>query len=325
MPRPRSKDRDLPPRMHRKHGAFWHKQGNTWTRLAPLDDLVLAFSRYAQLEAGDDGDTLQHAINRFLERQVPTLKTTTQRDYRAACSALAAWAGHMRIDEIKPRDVARYLSECRPATVANKRIAVLSSICAAEVSAGRIDFNPCLGVRKNRQPRRDYVPTHEDLAALRAKIQPNIQVAMDLALATALRLSDLLALRRSDCLDVGLRATIGKTGGATVYEWTDQLREIVGRAGREWLVEGRNGRYTMSGFESTWQKAKRRAGFGHVRWHDLRARALTDAKRAGGRDYAQALAAHADGSTTERYIRERGEQRVRPLVVDCLQSDRLVK
>ncbi len=36
-------------------------------------------------------------------------------------------------------------------------------------------------------------------------------------------------------------------------------------------------------------------------------------RRQGGRDYAQAVAGHADGSTTERYIRNRDYQRVVPI------------
>lgn len=311
--RPRKKDRDLPPRMHRKHGAFWHVKGSKWTRLAGLDDQPGAFREYAALESDSGGDRLSDAVTRFLTSHVPTLSPATQKDYTAACMALTAWAGHLRVSEITPRDVARYLAECQPATLANKRIAVLSSICGREVSAGRCDFNPCLGVRKRRNPKREYLPSQAELDDLRGKLPPRLQAAMDLALLTALRLGDLLALKRSDWTEDGLRVRVRKTKNLVVYERTEELAEVIARCGKDYLVEGRDGGYTVSGFESTWQKAKIRAGYPHIRWHDLRARALTDAAQVGGRDYAQALAAHASGTTTERYLRDRGEVRVMPL------------
>ncbi len=50
-----------------------------------------------------------------------------------------------------------------------------------------------------------------------------------------------------------------------------------------------------------------------LHFHDIRAKALTDAKREAGRDYAQALAGHASGEMTEAYVRARDTQIVRPL------------
>ncbi len=56
-----------------------------------------------------------------------------------------------------------------------------------------------------------------------------------------------------------------------------------------------------------------RAGVEDAHFHDIRAKSLTDANRAAGRDYAQALAGHADGSMTEVYVRARDTQTVKPL------------
>jgi len=41
-----------------------------------------------------------------------------------------------------------------------------------------------------------------------------------------------------------------------------------------------------------------------LHFHDLRAKAVTDAKRAHGRDFAQALAGHASCEMTDAYVRD---------------------
>jgi integrase len=46
---------------------------------------------------------------------------------------------------------------------------------------------------------------------------------------------------------------------------------------------------------------------------DLRGTCLTRAKQAGGLDYAQALAGHANRTTTEGYIARKDTTKVRPI------------
>jgi len=308
MGRKRRKDKDLPAGMYRKHGAFWLVKGGKWTRLAALDDLAGALSRYAQLQRSDD-DTVSGAISRYRVAELEKLSVRTQEDYGRSLAALDKWAGHMALDAIRPGDVVRYLRELRPPSAANRNISVLSAIYRAEIDAGRCDFNPCLGVRRHKQKQREYLPPPSEIAAIqRACGGPPFDNAIALALVTALRLGDMLALTRDDCTDEGLRARISKTGNVILFKWTPELKEIVDRCGDPVLIGNRKGKpYTVSGFESLWQRHKKAAGFAHVRWHDFRARALTDAHRARGLDYAQALAAHASAATTERYLRDRGE------------------
>jgi integrase len=41
-----------------------------------------------------------------------------------------------------------------------------------------------------------------------------------------------------------------------------------------------------------------------IHFHDLRAKAVTDAKRLHGRDFAQAFAGHASGDMKDAYVRD---------------------
>ncbi|WP_215883824.1 tyrosine-type recombinase/integrase [Acidithiobacillus sulfurivorans] len=71
--------------------------------------------------------------------------------------------------------------------------------------------------------------------------------------------------------------------------------------------------YSVSGWNSAWRRIVAKAGVEDIHFHDIRAKALTDAKRVAGRDYAQALAGHASGDMTEAYIRAREAERITPL------------
>jgi integrase len=65
-----------------------------------------------------------------------------------------------------------------------------------------------------------------------------------------------------------------------------------------------NPRSWASGFNSIWRRQKIKAGLEDIHFHDLRAKAVTDAKRLHGRDFAQALAGHASGDMTDAYVRD---------------------
>ncbi|WP_291523181.1 tyrosine-type recombinase/integrase [Acidithiobacillus sp.] len=71
--------------------------------------------------------------------------------------------------------------------------------------------------------------------------------------------------------------------------------------------------YSENGSLWAWKRLCVRASVEDAHFHDIRAKSLTDANRTAGRDYAQALAGHADGSMTEVYVRARDTQTVKPL------------
>ena len=71
--------------------------------------------------------------------------------------------------------------------------------------------------------------------------------------------------------------------------------------------------HSTSGFNSAWKRLKNKVGLSDIHFHDIRAKALTDAKRIAGSDYAQALGNHASVETTEIYIKSREVNTVRPL------------
>jgi len=51
-----------------------------------------------------------------------------------------------------------------------------------------------------------------------------------------------------------------------------------------------------------WRRVKTKADLPDLHFHDLRVKAVTDAKRTHDRDFAQALAGHASGEMTDGTI-----------------------
>ena len=197
---------------------------------------------------------------------------------------------------------------------------MLSSVYQQALRWGWVDSNPCRGVRRNPERPRDRHVSDREIAALREACDGQMRCIIELVLLTGLRKGDVLAIRLSDLRPDGLYVEISKTRRRLLFEWTPALTDVIDHTkrlrrvvGSLYLFANRKGQpYTTVGFDSIWQGLKKRSGLTFT-FHDLRARALTDAKHQGGRDYAQALAGHQDGSTTERYIRNRDVERVRPL------------
>ncbi|MEN8131251.1 MAG: tyrosine-type recombinase/integrase [Pseudomonadota bacterium] len=82
----------------------------------------------------------------------------------------------------------------------------------------------------------------------------------------------------------------------------------------EYCYPNRTGQpYTVSGFDSIWRRLVKRNGMQDLHFHGIRAKSITDAKRMGGQDYAQALAGHESRGTTKGYIKSKETELVRPL------------
>lgn len=333
MPRRRSRHPGLPPRLQKKGKAYYYTPYvDGRQRWIPLgSDYPRALRRWAEYEGGDRRvSTVADALDRFLIEVVPLKADATQREYRRADPLIRKVFGRQRLDEVRPSHIAAYLTERQAmgAPVAgNREVAYLSTVYSHAIRWGAHDAaNPCLGVARNRQGKRDRWLTDEEIAALKAAGGEIDIVAIDLVLLTALRRADALAVSLDDATDTGLRARISKrsrseTGWWITYEWTPALRELIERAERlprraktRTLLTTTRGRpFSLWGWDTRWQRLVRRAGVADVHFHDLRARALTDAHAAHGRDYAQALAAHVSGQTTELYIRARQGRVVRPI------------
>lgn len=105
--------------------------------------------------------------------------------------------------------------------------------------------------------------------------------------------------------------TAKSTGVTLEIEITPDLLDVIRRVKATGTVKGmtlfhgiKGKPYSKDGIETAWQRACARQGINDAHFHDLRARALSDAKRRGlALVDIQDAAGHSSVTTTESYLR----------------------
>ena len=317
MGRHRKHRRDLPAYVYHRSGAYYFvDRAGKWHRLG--DEFHDAMIRYAEINSSNKTlFTLAQIMDSYQSKIVPTKADKTQRDYIRALSMLRSVFGHMRPEDVEPKDVYRYMSE-RPRVTANREKAVLSAVFSYAIRKGLANANPCRLVQRNEEKPRDRYVDDWEFKALRNIVPESVRCAMDLALLTGLRESDILHLRRTDLTEDGLLVKPSKRSKPLLFEMTPELRAAVDRAkalpgniGSVFLIHNRHGQpYTLTGFSSIWQRYMKKALKDQLiklrfTFHDLRAKSGSDHE-------SGAQLGHQDPRTTNRVYRRR-PRKVTPL------------
>lgn len=319
MGRRRTKNLKLPPRMQKKGHVFYYTpfvHGKLkWIRLS--DNYAQAIAAWAKHEGSTNiGTTVGHALDRVLIEFVPTKAPPTQREYIRYASALRPIFADTALCDVRPTHIAQYLDMSRAKVQANREIALLSIVYKYAIRWGWCDRNPCIGVSRNKEHHRKRYIEDDELEILRGLANDQMRAMIDLVYLTGMRKGDMLRLRLSDLQPDGIHIEQGKTGKRQIFVWTQSLQQVVDRArglrrrvGTLYLFASRSGQpYTSSGFDSIWQRMKKKSGLIDLHFHDLRAKTGSDS---GSTAEAAELLGHADPRTTQRY-RRKGVN-VRPL------------
>lgn len=264
-------------------------------------------------------------IERYVQEAVPRLAPRTQRDYAEHVKKLREVFGNMPPRSIRPVHIAEYLRlRGQDAPIqANREVAVLSVVFAFAMQWGYVDRNPCVGVKRHPEKGRDRYITDAEFAAVQATAGELLSTVMEFAYITAMRKGDILSLRLDQITTEGIIVKQGKTGKRQLFPWTPDLRRVVDRAkalprpirGLHLFCTRRGQPYTVTGFNAMWNRVQVKwaaSGAQRFTFHDIRAKALTDAKRQGLD--AQKLAGHASPAMTEHYIKAREIETVATLV-----------
>lgn len=325
MGRRRTKNFDLPPRVHLKGKMYYYVTTDSprkWRKLHA--DLAIAKRMWAEIE-GEQVNPLDYTFHgiaaRYRKDVIPTKAPQTQRDNERELQKLEAVFGSMPIDAIKPHHIKRYLEERgKTAKVrANREKALFSHVFNYAREHGFTDSpNPCAGVKGHRETGRDkYIEDAEYLAVWNCA-DYTIQDAMDLAYLTGQRPADLLKLNRSDIRDGMLWFTQNKTGKKLRIEIVGELKLLIDRilsrehskkGGDALLQDGNGQRLTTGALRSRFDKAREIAGV-DFQFRDIRAKAATDTEDL---TRAQRLLGHKTRTMTEHYTRNRKGDKVSPL------------
>lgn len=193
------------------------------------------------------------------------------------------------------------IADGRP-VAANKEIQCLSRIFRlAKTEWGYTEYNPCLQIEYNHEAPRDQY--HDDDAFMKVYEQafPVMQCMMDLAQMHGARRGMLIKMSLACIKDDGLLLPLNKKKPSDPQRyqkiiWTPGLRHVIDRAldlrqkvrgGKKEVADldtaplflNRFGKaITETGFNSDWQRTRKRAGYGkhQFHFHDIKAKSVSD-------------------------------------------------
>jgi integrase len=254
--------------------------------------------------------TVDQMLEEAIEAMRDTIAPNTLHNYNIYRRHLAAVFD--RPEDITQADVLRYLRKC-PRMTFRGEVGLLSQGFVLWMEERGLTFNPCFGVKIKRPgSRRRRLLSDAEMDAIVSKADERLAVAIELAYATGLRISDLCRMRWDHVLT-------RKTGVRQEYENTDDLAALIARAralqarvGSLYVLCLRGGRkWDVRYLREKWHEARKAAGVAHAIFHDIRAAAATEVDRQGGN--AQLFLGHKDAKTTMIYLRGLKINIVRPL------------
>ena len=252
-------------------------------------------------------------IERAHQQITRNISTNTLKQYDQAKHTLQNILAEYAPSQVLPRDVAAIKNHYadRP-NMGNRIISYLRMVFALAVEWQEVDSNPCIGIKRHAEKKRDRYLTDDELTAIRHQSTPNLRAIIDIAYLTGQRIGDILAIRLSDVTDEGIQFRQQKTKQRLLVSMTPELKTAIEIAkalprhvrGMTLFCTMRGGRpYSYGTVRDMYNRATSLAKIEDTTFHDLRAKSLTDAKSQGKN--AVALGGHADPQMTERYIRQR--------------------
>lgn len=310
MSRPRKHRSNLPPCVYQKHGAFWLVKRNKWTKLGV--DFGAAMAAYGAMFAAPTGG-MPALIERVLTSITPKLAKSTVEQYHVAARKLKEIMAEFSPEQVRPKHVAGIkVSMADTPAMANRCLSFLRVVFNHAVEQQLVESNPCLGVMRHVEAKRDRYITDDELARVYLRAGERLKVIIALLYYSGQRVNDVLKLNRADCGADGVSFRQAKTKTKLTVKWNPGLTAAVERAKRLGprdaiafaLVPGRAGKSAdYRSVSLQWQTACTAASVPDAHIHDLRAKSLTDAKRDGFN--ATSLAGHTSPAMTERYLRLR--------------------
>ncbi|EAB1772043.1 integrase [Salmonella enterica] len=317
-------DNILPPRVYRGKSKFeFHPATGGSINLCSLDSPVsLVWAKYeAALKDFEEKVNLTRLINEFFESaDFNKLGNETQKDYKKYSKKLIPVFGKMLPDTIKPFHIRKYM-DARGVSApvqANREKAFLSRVFSWAYERGKVEANPCKGVRQFKEDGRDRYITDEEYNALYSVAPPVVKIAMELAYLCLARQGDVLGLKKAQLMPEGIFIRQGKTVVKQIKAWSDRLSAVIEMAKNLpakpgvtsiYVIHQVNGhRYTRDGFNSRWQQAREEAQkkYPHLlldfTFHDLKAKGVSDLK--GSLQEKQKISGHKTISQTARYDRK---------------------
>lgn len=320
MGRRRTNNLALPPRMHLKGGMYYYVTSTTprkWIKLH--SELTKARILWAQVENGDNHST--HLFSTKLDEYLTSpkfyeLAISTQKQYESVAKKLHEVFKGATLSSITPAHVAMWLDNHKSPVQANTGKALMSNVFKQALRYDLVKSNPCSLVERNEIEGRDRYITDNEYRAIWNEAPDHVRICMDVGYLTGARIQDILDIRLQDVSSEGVYIKTGKTKKRMLFIMSDALQEVIDRAkslprtvrGMSLVCNAQGRKYPYGTFRDHWTIAVGKAGIEGIVFHDIRAKAATDAKRLG-MDY-QGLLGHSTKAMSDEYIRLREISRV---------------
>jgi integrase len=298
----------LLPRMHYKHGAYWHVYRNKWRRIGKTYNAALR--EYSALNTSGGGmiALINQTYDVYQQREKDgTLTTGSLISYQVVRETLCTAFQHLDPHEVTPgmvRQFRQHYYGLKPGA-GNRAIVVLRAAFDLAIDMDLCHSNPAQQVKQVHSKPRQRLPTDAEFNRVKAVATGQVPLVMDALYYTGQRIRDVLAIKQSSIVDGVIYMVQQKTGTKMPIQIGPELANVI-QAARSGPVTGlylfsTHGKalsyYT---FYSAFKTACKRAGVDNFTPHDIRRKAINDYKAKGGDP--QLLAGHTDAKMTERYL-----------------------
>ncbi len=303
------------------------EQGKSLHPGAPLSVVWQAWER---LQGKQTRPTLSWLLQTYLRSDAAAgLATNTRTEYTRQAAFIARYRPSLKRDEclgdvvlraITPGYLRQYLdtriSRQKAPISGNREVKLISVAWSWALGRDYVRLpNPAKLVERNKEKGRDRYVTDEEYAQafeLAAEYR-YLQPAMEFAYLLRLRQAEVRALRKSDISARGIDCKRLKGSRDSLTFWSDRLHHAVDLAlsidaqiDSVFLLHNGDGTpLTKPGFDSSWQRLKRRmrtAGIAAFNFHDLKAKGISDTigdKQAAGGHRTAAMVALYDRKKPE--------------------------
>lgn len=327
----------LPPRVYKDQSRYYYrpylgrvngkaKYGKP-IRLTGLDASMAEIWQAYEALINQDNNTLDWLIGEYMKgSQYKDLAGKTQLEYRNYADILLNYKltngrrfGEAPISKINKRVIRGYLDAYTAKIAANRHIEFLSGVFSwGEERYPIVTFNPCKGVRKNKEEARDrYIEDWEYAVSYACALtmrNPMFAAAMEISYLCRARRDEVFSLTTKNLRTEGVWLKRGKGSLDEITLWSERLREAIEFAKtinpkapvpinqpRHLMRRKDGGKYTKNALDSAWQRVIQKA---KTEGAELPRELLDDARRDGARIAGDR--AMIDGGFTFHDIKAKG-------------------
>jgi integrase len=326
----------LPSRVYRKSGSwYWYPKGGSWIKLCRVEDGELKMlERLAAEKRKRESLTGIGNVPPLVDEYVRAKKAEhRERGWPLYGNYVKTGFADVNIDQVDNAFVVEFLRSNWGEKIhmqRSMRAFLMGFFQWCRESRYYAGENPCNGIRiKQPKPRGVYI-TDAHFARIRGELDryPMILCMVDLCYLTAQRSTEIRALRwkaeddESNWVDrdngiIHFRPSKTRDSSGISVDWpiTPEIDAVLSLARTSGKIKGplvihtsRGGFWSSQVALKVWRAACNRAGLQEHGYtiKDIRAKSLTDAKKAGyDIDALMIAAAHADKTTTEIYFKDR--------------------